>query len=202
MPLIGVHKGVACAKCHPAAQFKLAVADPTNCKNCHASPHGTHLFGQRPCDWCHAPTFKSMKKTQSFNHQERSRFDLGLAHKQLACDYCHTQQLAAQLPDPRCENCHAADSPHGMRFGLDCGACHVTAGPPSPRGQPKKSFAKVVFDHGKHTRFRLVGRHVAIGCRACHTGPTFQQVSSRCTGCHPSVHDSKYGDADCAKCHW
>jgi len=63
----------------------------------------------------------------------------------------------------------------------------------------------VDFDHDR-TRFPLHGRHRGLGCGACHTGETweqvhaFEQVPDECWNCHTDVHHSALGD-DCARCH-
>lgn len=219
MPILGAHLGVTCAKCHPAKQFDLPFANPESCDNngCHTSTHVGQFIGTRPCEWCHSPTFKSFK-VQSFDHTARSRFDLGRAHGQRACTDCHTKALGLNAPSSACESCHAKDSPHGNRFKafgspLPCGTCHTVSGEPSPPRQPKRGFARLAFDHTRHTTFPLRGKHATITCRACHrgTGRTFEDFkgSTLCMDCHahkkvhaePSHPNGKYTNAQCLKCH-
>ena len=122
MPLLGFHKDVSCSKCHAKAVFNLPAQKPDGCGNagCHVSSHDGHLFGERACEWCHSPTFKSFKQQYNadmpfFDHSERTRFDLG-AHKKLKCYSCHTKALGLAKPNAACELCHAKDNHHGDRF--------------------------------------------------------------------------------------
>src|SRR5689334_11506713 len=49
MPLVGAHRNVACAKCHPNNVFSLGGPKPGACDNagCHLNAHTGHLFGVR-----------------------------------------------------------------------------------------------------------------------------------------------------------
>jgi hypothetical protein len=193
MPLLGSHKDVACAKCHPKSVFNLPFAKPDGCGNtgCHESPHTGHLFGKRDCEWCHSPTFRTLKQ-QNFDHSEKTRFDLGPAHRKIKCYDCHTKALGESKPNGACEVCHAKDSHHGERFkefGAPtprCATCH-------PSGGPK--FAPTAFNHAKSTRFKLEFKHAELACRQCHRGGSpsefedFRDLMStggklNCMGCH------------------
>jgi hypothetical protein len=205
MPTIGVHADLACRSCHPNRLFNLGLDRPERCDHCHASPHGGHLFAPLDCAWCHSPTFKTFS-ARAFDHTERTRFDLG-GHKNLPCERCHARALGMTKPSMACESCHAARSPHATRFDAlgrppPCGKCHVASiGAPS-------QWRLANFDHRKNTKFPLVGKHADIACRACHrgTGPTSFEVldaSKGCLGCHAhsTVHENKYKNDDCLKCH-
>jgi len=213
MPILGSHKDVACTKCHPRAVFNLPFANPTSCGNdgCHKSVHTGHLFGKRPCEWCHSPTFRTFQqKTNAdipfFDHTERTRFDLG-AHKRLRCYDCHTKALGEARPVALCEQCHAKDNKHGNRFDAfgkppRCSTCHPTTG-----------WKQKVFDHARQTRFPLTARHAAILCRACHRGTSpsdFERFAdAACKGCHahrtahaePKHPQGRWSSAQCLKCH-
>ena len=220
MPLFGSHRDVACAKCHPKDAFKLSPANgkpPDFCGNagCHVSSHDGHLFGTRPCEWCHSPTFKTLKQ-QNFDHTEKTRFDLGPAHKQIKCYDCHTKALGEGKPTGACEICHAKDNKHKDRFKAfgeppKCGTCH-------PSGGPK--FTPSAFNHGGKTRFKLEAKHLQIACRACHRGKdpsdfeNFQGLIDKngkvdCKGCHQhqKVHadddhpNGKFKSSQCLQCH-
>jgi hypothetical protein len=204
MPILGSHRDVACAKCHPKSVFNMPVAKPDNCGNagCHQSPHDGHLYGTRPCEWCHSPTFKSLKQ-QNFDHSERTRFDLGSAHRKIKCYDCHTKALGESKPTGACEQCHAKDSHHGERFSAfgsppKCGVCH-------PSGGPK--FTPSAFSHGSRTRFALQYKHAEQSCRRCHRGKgpsDFERFSfdpnKECMSCHAhkTVHDNKYTNKQCS----
>ncbi|HTR55788.1 MAG TPA: hypothetical protein VMJ10_34160 [Kofleriaceae bacterium] len=223
MPLLGSHHDVACEKCHPKSVFNLPVGKDgkreDNCGNagCHVSPHTGHLFGTRPCEWCHSPTFRTLKE-QNFDHTEKTRFDLGPAHdpkrnKAMTCEKCHTKALGEGKPNSACEICHAKDSHHGDRFKEfgsppKCGICH-------PSGGPK--FVPNTFNHAAHTKFQLTGKHADIPCRGCHRGGSpsdFEEFTGLldvrvgtvvnghkvdCRGCHQhkNVHDGKWKSNQC-----
>ena len=213
MPLFGSHKDVACAKCHAKSVFNLPFADPDSCGNsgCHNSPHDGHLFGKRDCEWCHSPTFKTLKQ-QNFDHSEKTKFDLGPAHRKIACYNCHTKALGEGKPNPACELCHAKDNRHGQRFDQfgdppKCAVCH-------PSGGPK--FTPNNFNHTKNTKFALTGKHADVGCRSCHRGSSpsdFERFTGivngkgqvECMSCHEhkDVHDKKYQNNECTRggCH-
>jgi len=217
MPLLGSHKDVACSKCHPKSVFNLPFPKVDNCGNagCHNSPHDGHLFGKRDCEWCHSPTFKTLKQ-QNFDHTEKSKFDLGPAHRKIKCYDCHTKAIGEGKPTSACETCHAKDSHHQDRFSEfgsppRCGTCH-------PSGGPK--FTPTAFNHTTRSRFKLEFKHVEVSCRGCHrgSGPADfedfrtlidKQGKADCMGCHAhkKAHaDDKhpagrYKSSQCLQCH-
>jgi hypothetical protein len=217
MPLLGSHKDVACSKCHPKSVFNLPFPKPDSCGNagCHQSPHEGHLFNTRPCEWCHSPTFATLK-TQNFDHTEKTKFDLGPAHRKIKCYDCHTKAMGEGKPTGACEVCHAKDSHHQNRFSEfgdppRCGTCH-------PSGGPK--FVPTAFNHGARTRFKLEFKHSEQACRACHRGSSpadfedFRSLIDKngkvdCMGCHAhkKVHaddkhpNGRYKNSQCLQCH-
>lgn len=205
-PQEGAHAKVACLKCHPKAEFNLDRRRPGNCGNsgCHNSSHEGHLFDTKSCDWCHSPTFRSLKQFD-FNHKARTRFSLAGAHGKLTCYKCHTKQLGKRKPRRACATCHADDNPHRDRFAKfgrpvpACETCH-----------PESSFKPTEFDHGRKTRFRLTGKHAQIECRKCHRGnkpfefENFEKKTDRgrrCMGCHrhENVHNGEFTDVPKSK---
>ncbi len=208
MPMLGSHADVSCGKCHPKAVFNLPSPDPDGCGNtgCHVSVHGGHLFGKRDCEWCHSPTFASLKlqslaERRFFDHSERTRFNLG-AHQKLSCYDCHTKSLGEAKPLGTCEKCHAKDNKHGDRFAQfgappACATCH-----------PTTAFRSLVFNHNR-TGFKLEAKHEEAACRDCHRGKgpaDFENLTSLvkgksidCMGCHKhkNVHDRKFGNGQC-----
>ncbi len=210
MPLLGSHESVACTKCHVKAVFNLPFPKADSCGNsgCHKSPHDGHLFGKRECEWCHSPTFKSLKNTQVFDHSERTKFDLGTSHTKLKCYDCHTQALGESKPNGACEVCHAKDSHHKDRFSEfgsppKCGTCHSA-----------NSFKRPnAFNHSKNTKFPLQSKHAEITCRECHRGSSpsdFEKFpTTLCMDCHQhaTVHaddahpKGKYKNSECLTCH-
>jgi hypothetical protein len=205
MPLVGSHVDVSCDKCHPKSLFKLKFAKPDFCGNsgCHASPHGGHLFNKTACEACHSPKLGDLKKF-NFDHDTRTKFDLGAAHQRMDCYSCHTKAQGERKPSGVCETCHAKDNKHGDRFKAfgtppKCATCHAST--------PK--WVATIFNHDKQTRFKLTGRHAEIECRQCHRGKDpadferFDASTVGCMGCHQhkNVHDGQFKDKECLRCH-
>ena len=190
-PLDGAHADVGCARCH---LFQLAPPALDRCDACHTSTH-TGLYAARKCTACHAPTRAFSSAT--FDHPW---FTLGSGHAKLACASCH--QSSDTRPDSACESCHS-DRHRGRFSPLRCRDCHspaFTAATPSSMWRPNR------FDH-RQTGYPLVMSHSQLACRACHRGrdpADFEWfATASCLGCHAhrTVHDLKYKDADCLKCH-
>ncbi|MBK9070404.1 MAG: hypothetical protein IPL79_05305 [Myxococcales bacterium] len=198
--LVGSHEDVSCAKCHPKALFNLPKGD--SCENCHQSPHDGHLFGKRSCEWCHSPAFRSLDKFK-FDHDRRTKFDLGSTHGKLDCYGCHTKPMGTKTPPRACEACHADDNKHGDRFKAfgsppSCGTCH-----------PSSSWRPTMFNHDRQTSFKLTGAHATASCRDCHRGKNpsqFERFDAKkvgCMGCHQhkAAHNNEYPDSKCLSCH-
>lgn len=91
---------------------------------------------------------------------------------------------------PRCQECHQGDST-------------TKATPTAPR------WGVEGFDHRERAGFALIGRHGAIGSRACHRGDApaaFERLGrgEACAGCHAhrQVHDAKFSSKECTQCHF
>jgi hypothetical protein len=201
--LEGSHVEVACAKCHPKAEFNLK-KDTKECSACHDSPHDGHLYGKVSCAKCHSPKFGSLAK-MSFDHDRQTKFKLDGKHKQTACYDCHPKKVEAK-PGRACEGCHRSDDKHLGRFDdlgkpSPCGQCHGTRGWADSAGEN--------FQHNKKTKFVLTGKHAEAGCRDCHRGKTpdkferFDPAKVGCMGCHKhtNVHNREFVDKDCLGCH-
>lgn len=199
-PLEGSHADVACAKCHPKAEFNLK-KDVSQCSACHPNPHTGHLYGETRCDFCHSPRYASLKKFE-FDHDKRTKFKIDGGHKKANCTACHPAGKK-QKPKKACESCHARDSRHGDRFAQygkppACATCH-----PTSRWEPE------LFNHDKRTKFKLTGSHATAGCRDCHRGQKpndwerFNPATVGCMGCHQhaTVHKGKFKDSECLRCH-
>ena len=199
MPLEGSHADVACAKCHPKAQFKLA-AGGAECSSCHKSPHAGQLFGTKKCATCHSPALKSLDEIR-FDHKKDAGYALLGKHAQLPCERCHTKSLGTRKPTPGCENCHAKENKHGTRFQAfpACSTCHT-------QKAWKSSFD---FDHRAGAHFELEGKHAAAKCRDCHRGSSpseFERFDVKKNGCmschkHKDAHGGKFKNDQCLTCH-
>ena len=205
MPLVGSHQDVTCSKCHPKALFNLKGGKPDFCGNCHDSPHDGQLFGTKDCDLCHSPAFGALDQYK-FDHDRKTKFDLGGAHAKRTCEECHTKALGEKKPSMACEACHADDDRHDGRFTAvagdpaKCATCHASS-----------TWRKgaTLFAHDKKTKFTLTGKHDEVSCRSCHRGRTpadFERFDARTVGCmgchqHKKAHNGEHTDDKCLTCH-
>ena len=201
-PLVGVHAGVACQRCHTGADVGNFSRAPTSCALCHqqdlsraVSPHHKDLGWVDNCNKCHSPTSWN---AAVFTH---SNFPLTGVHATTDCNACHTNHVFQGLSQD-CFACHsqeyqATTMPNhaAAGFSTDCKACHGTF-----------MWATAGFDH---SRFPLTGAHAAVKCSVCHQGNIFSGLSQDCFSCHlqdyqattmPS-HLAAGFPTDCKACH-
>ncbi len=93
----------------------------------------------------------------------------------------------AEPPAPRTALTPRLPSNHGGGE-TRCAACHSA-----------ESWGDVRFIHDR-TGFPLVGRHLQVTCRACHTTGFSAKVPMACVGCHRDVHVGEFGGR-CSSCH-
>ncbi len=183
--LAGSHQSLDCNACHGADEPHPA---PTSCVGCHREAD-THegLLGPN-CQSCHSETSWTRLK---FDHDIDTDFALLGAHAQQSCTDCHETEVAIDVPDANCGECHAADDPHRGQLGDGCGSCHGV-----------DSWTRDVrFDHN-FASFPLLGAHAQAECEDCHQTPAFLDASAACVNCHTD--DDEHGGAlgnDCAACH-
>jgi hypothetical protein len=163
-------------------------------------------------------------------HAQISPGPLARAHQNLNgaanCIKCH--QVSTKSPEFRCVECHReiadelqrnrglhATFPRSGPAGSACVKCHsdhngenfaLLHWDPTPTG----------FDHSK-TGYVLDGKHVGVGCRACHTAQhipasarallgtkdlnhTWFGLSPNCITCHEDKHQGRFG-TNCTQCH-
>jgi hypothetical protein len=89
---------------------------------------------------------------------------------------------ASRPPDLR------ALPPHAVPADTRCAACHT-----------EESWTAVRFAH-ERTGFALEGRHVSVGCKACHPAGFAAPVKGACAACHRDPHAGELGTR-CAGCH-
>ena len=214
--LDGKHIGVSCRSCHtaqhisPAERGLLANKDLNHtwfglspgCITCHEDKHQGRLGPN--CTQCHSTVdWKAAKiDTQGFDHS-KTRYPLTGAHKEVACQKCHTagsegKPRYAGMPFSSCSDCHA--DPHKGEFKQACSSCHNT-------GTWKKSTFTSTFDHSK-THYPLLGKHLEVGCLVCHKGGDFKAAipHDRCADCHkPDPHGGQFlkraDGGRCESCH-
>jgi len=119
-PLLGAHRGVACADCHrpPALETSLKNvnfrAAPKNCSGCHNDLHAGQFAARKDATDCSGCHDAARWKPSHFDHDKRTPFSLEGAHRNVACDECHkvTRQVDGKTvlfykPTPRdCKSCH------------------------------------------------------------------------------------------------
>jgi hypothetical protein len=186
-PLLGKHRDVACAKCHPAANdertpanafpkpraaafMQMKPIDHKTCESCHDDPHNGSLGPA--CSSCHSEAgWKLIKsaKGQDTGFHDKTRFPLRGGHIGVACRSCHGPfpGQAARfkgLAFGACSDCHQDAHlgqlrPKPPAKVVACDGCHTV-----------NAFAPVRYELEQHqtTRFPLEGAHGMVACRGCH----------------------------------
>jgi hypothetical protein len=182
-PLVGSHKGVACASCHINGKYKDTAS---NCFACHSSDDAHNGQFGTDCGSCHNP---GKWKDVNFDHGKMTGFSLTGAHSGSPCTACHVNGVYKGTPK-ECVACHATDDAHNGQFGTVCSKCHNTT-----------KWQDATFDHGS-TGFPLKGSHTNVACKSCHTNNVFKGTPTNCFACHASMdkHNGQFG-ANCGSCH-
>jgi hypothetical protein len=186
-PLLGKHRDVACAKCHPSNTDERFVATafpkpraPTfmqmkpvefkSCESCHDDPHKGSLGAN--CAGCHSEAgWKIIKtaKDQSTAFHDHTRYPLRGGHVGVACKSCHGPfpGQAARfkgLPFGACTDCHEDGHMGQLRSQppakvAGCERCHTVNG-----------FLPARYELEQHgsTSFPLENAHATTPCRGCH----------------------------------
>lgn len=202
--LTGSHADVTCVGCHERLTFDDLDSGQSDCASCHTDVHQGTIG--RPCASCHTTTSFS---DLDIGIVHPADFPLEGAHLQTSCESCHTDDLggAFRALDRECATCHMdeyASAPlidHvALGFSTDCTECHSTL-----------DFRDVPFDHVQISGgFELVGRHTAIECTACHSGPDGTVPDNPagpedCVACHIDDYQDEHGGSgfptDCTACH-
>lgn len=179
------HRTAKCDSCHQGGKYKEKL--PSACVSCHKKEdtHKGH-FGEK-CETCHN---EKTWKTSTFNHERDTKYALRGKHVQVKCASCHSGNLYKDKIQSACYNCHQKDDKHKNQLGRKCESCHS-----------EKDWKEARFDHGL-SRFPLLGKHVKVECKKCHTTPAFKDTKSDCAACHQQqdVHKKKLG-TQCGTCH-
>ena len=219
-PLNGKHAKVKCESCHK----KPVVAEktPTACAACHQKDDKHKgSFGEK-CASCHV---EKDWKAITFDHDRDTKYRLNGKHRATKCESCHKGVLYNDKTPTACYSCHKKDDKHKGGYGEKCERCHKghlyrdklkTAcvacheKDDTHKGQEgqkcedchnERSWKETRFDHGL-TRFPLLGKHVKVECKKCHTTVAFKDVSLDCVGCHEKEdqHKRRLGTR-CEACH-
>lgn len=180
---------VKCTDCHKAGK-KYSEA-PSLCNDCHKKDD-KHKGGLgTDCAKCHV---EKDWKTTNFDH-DKTKFKLRFKHDEAKCDKCHINGKYKDTP-MLCNSCHQKDDKHKGKFGPKCETCHTD-----------KEWKEIVFDHGKLTKYPLLGKHAdpKVKCASCHKGDLYKdKLKTTCVSCHQKdddkVHKGKYGPK-CETCH-
>jgi hypothetical protein len=182
---------VLCKDCHsPIKKYRDA---PTKCSACHERDDKHKGSLGKECANCHE---EKDWKTTHFDHS-KTHFELLGKHVDVKCKNCHANEKYKDTPK-QCSECHKRDDAkaHKGKFGQKCESCHT-----------EKDWKEIVFDHGKKTKFPLLGKHLSppVKCTACHKGDIYKdKLQMTCVSCHKKdddkVHKGKFGPK-CESCH-
>jgi len=184
--LVAGHAEAECEDCHkPDELFRDA---PGECVDCHRIDD-VHEGGLgEDCASCHVP---ERWETVEFQHETETGFALLFGHAARSCDSCHVEQSFNDT-DSACVACHLDDDVHDGLLGNDCGSCH-----------DEVRWTQIRFRHDTFSDFALLGGHVSLSCKDCHSEPTaVSNPGSDCIDCHrdDDLHEGQLGQA-CASCH-
>jgi len=180
-----------CRDCHGD---DVTTFEPSACNDCHSQADMTfmldhHLAFGGACLNCHdgVDTYGD-----DFSHNKFA-FALTGSHVLALCSQCHlgsTKIADLKVVPQTCLACHEVDDPHGGSLGTDCAKCHTP-----------EAWTAVQYDHNLAS-FKLVGMHVEVACRECHTDVLFKETPTACIACHQQddFHDGRFG-TECATCH-
>ena len=176
--LDGAHMAVSCVDCHDAGPETIFADAPSECAECHDSPHEgrferealpSAVEGREGCARCHATVSFNEFTTENFDHQLWTEFELVGNHFEADCAICHQPVNDALLgyrsfgpaPGNQCIDCH--EDVHLGQFeveeAIDCSRCHEAQ---------SEEFLASLFDHDRDSQFELGEAHVKLECSACH----------------------------------
>jgi hypothetical protein len=211
-PLEGVHGATSCESCHrrgaPDADGRafsrvaeLYPGPVERCDTCHVDVHGgafnavglpATIDDHEGCARCHSPESWTQAASR-FDHSRWTGYELSGAHARAKCSACHTPtpeprtdgRTHQEAPGTSCVACH--QSPHAGQFAksgrTDCSRCHESTA----------SFAELLFDHQRDSRFPLDETHAKLDCKACHVSWSlpggkqavrYKPLGTVCGDCH------------------
>jgi hypothetical protein len=179
--LAGAHADVDCEKCHAGGDLKRTI--PSSCDGCHVDLHGGQM-APKLCGNCH--NFETWR-IERFEHDQQSRFTLVGRHIEVECGQCHLGGHFKPI-QANCSTCHR-DFHQGQMGEKVCEQCH------SPLGWQETSFV-----HNRDADYKLVGQHLTLDCKKCHTRNNYQQLPKDCGNCHLDYHKGQKGPS-CNDCH-
>ena len=176
-PLKGLHRTVACEKCHGPKTARVDRPKDVTCGTCHRDAHaGLATLAGKPadCEACHDER-AYRPSTYTVERHQTSSYPLTGLHAKAACEKCHrkdtsqaglaafgTSGVSMRPRHALCTDCHADAHAGQLASRPDRGACDACHG---TEGWKPTRFA--VREHAA-TRLPLEGRHAEIPCGACH----------------------------------
>lgn len=185
-PLMGKHLKSECKACHKDTLFK---DTPRQCVACHRKDDKHKGSLGLKCESCHNERSWAAAR---FDHTRDTKFPLKGKHDAAKCSGCHTGKVFKKDVPTTCVGCHRKNDTHKGRYGERCESCHA-----------EQAWKELNFDHGRDTKFRLLGKHATVKCDTCHTGTLYQQkLQVACASCHEKddKHRGQLGK-ECEKCH-
>jgi len=179
---------VKCEDCHKAKK-KWREA-PHECIDCHKKDDDKIHKGElgKDCTKCHSENHWSV---EDFDHSKTS-YDLKGSHRDVKCKACHVNNKYKDL-GTKCFDCHKKDDDkaHKNVFGNKCEKCHTES----------DWKDKLLFNHDRDTKFKLLDKHHETSCQSCHKLPG-QKLESTCISCHKKddKHNGTLGPK-CESCH-
>ena len=222
--LVGAHRTVACALCHPKdprlekrvpaavrrdraerkrpLQVSLALLEipkANECRTCHRDPHAGQ-FEKRVatggCTACH--DLDSFRKVR-FDHARDSRYPLEGKHAQAACGSCHRPDASGMVRyrplSLACAGCHA--DPHAGQFAAK------GKGSDCARCHGTQGWKELVFRHEPpFTSYALEGKHRKVACEKCHAPVRiagqevrrYRPLRTDCQTCHADFHKGAFAE--------
>jgi hypothetical protein len=182
-PLLGKHHEVKCVSCHKGNLYKEKLK--TDCNSCHRKDDKHKgSFGSK-CESCH---LERGWKELLFDHDRKTKFPLLGKHHDVKCVSCHKGDLYKEKLKTDCYSCHQKDDKHKGSFGPKCETCHVDRG-----------WKEILFDHGRKTKYPLLGKHLETKCVSCHKGDLYKdKLKTDCYSCHQK--DDKHKGQEGKKC--
>jgi hypothetical protein len=208
-PLEGGHLAVPCTACHAGGvngqqdnrsmlKMNRFTFTSTRCKNCHRDPHRGEVdkyIKINGCEYCHK--VESWRKI-TFDHSQTT-FPLTGRHQEILCGSCHKSTEAGSAGklgqfsslSRLCRDCH--EDIHKGQFETaivvtgqtvkltDCSRCHTPL-----------NWNPDLFEHNRHSKFKLNGAHEKVPCQKCHPEvekngvivALFKPLDTECSSCH------------------
>lgn len=174
---------VLCKNCHiPGKKYREVLK---TCDGCHARQDKHKGALGKACQSCHE---EKDWKTLHFDHA-KTRFKVLGKHIGVKCSACHADNAFKHTPR-ECNECHRKDDKHKGKFGAKCVTCHTD-----------RNWKEILFDHGKVTRYPLLGKHREAKCESCHKGNLYKskpKLKTDCYSCHKN--EDKHKDQQGKKC--